>query len=177
MLRLSALLLLMVMLVNTAWYYPVTHYHRGQIRREMKRRIKSEIPENQLHIITVQNTDDPSITWMKDGKEFRYKGMMYDIVKSRKTDSTIEYYCINDIEETILFDQLDQKVQEQMDHQEEKGQGVPVKKLLKSISGNAYLIPSYQLFITVADQFTHQSIYTAMLLSPIREIVTPPPQV
>ncbi len=177
MLRFSALLLLMVMLVNTAWYYPVTHYHRGQIRREMKRRIKSAIPEHQLHIITVQNTSDPSIKWMKENKEFRYKGMMYDIVKSRKTDSTIEYYCINDIEETILFDQLDQKVQEKMDHQEENGQGIPVKKLLKSNSGNVYIIPSYQSFITVIDQFIHQSVYTATLSAPTREILTPPPQI
>jgi hypothetical protein len=177
MLRFSALLLLMVMLINTAWYYPVTHYHRGQIRREMKRRIKNEIPENQLHIITVQNINDPSIKWMKENKEFRYKGMMYDIVKSRKTDSTIEYYCINDIEETILFDQLDQKVQEQMNHQEEKGQGIPVKKLLKSINGNVYLIPVNESLALVTDQFVHQSVYTFFFSTPVREILTPPPQI
>jgi hypothetical protein len=114
---------------------------------------------------------------MKENKEFRYKGMMYDIVKSRKTDSTIEYYCINDIEETILFDQLDQKVQEQMNHQEEKGQGIPVKKLLKSINGNVYLIPVNESLALVTDQFVHQSVYTFFFSTPVREILTPPPQI
>jgi hypothetical protein len=177
MLRLSALILLVVMLVNTAWYYPVTHYQRGQIRREMKRRLKSAVPDSQLHLITVRSAKDPSIKWTRENKEFRYRGMMYDIVRYEINDSSIIYHCINDMEETILFAQLEQKVQQRMDHQEDGGQAMLVKKMVKSMSTTVCLLPSYQSILAPVYALHHQTGYIDHLTAPAREILTPPPQV
>ena len=175
--RPMAFILLMVMLANTAWYYPVTQYHRVQIRREIKRRIKNSIPEDQLHTITVRSETDPSLKWIHKGKEFRFRGMMYDVVRLQKTDSSITYHCINDMEETLLFAELDQKVQQQMDHQDNGGSGILAKKILKAITANLYLNPNYPSINQPVYSLIHQSGYTDYLTAPAREILTPPPQV
>lgn len=175
--RPMAFILLMVMLANTAWYYPVTHYHRVQIRREIKRRIKNAIPETQLHSITVRSETDPTLKWIREGKEFRYRGMMYDVVRQQKNDSSITYHCINDMEETLLFAELDQKVQQQMDHQDNGGTGILAKKILKAISANLYLNASYPNINQPLYYLIHESGYKDHLTAPAREILTPPPQV
>ena len=103
--------------------------------------------------------------------------MIYDVVRQQKNDSSITYHCINDMEETLLFAELDQKVQQQMDHQDNGGTGILAKKILKAISANLYLNANYPNINQPIYYLIHESGYKDHLTAPAREILTPPPQV
>lgn len=177
MLRVTALILTIVLLINTAWYYPVTHWQRSQIRREVKRNLKRAVPNDQLHLITARSAQDPVLQWTKDEKEFRYQGKMYDVVRSETSNGEIAYHCISDEEETRLFAQLDQQVQEQMDRQQDHGDGMPVKKLLKAFHSLVYELPAETAGSVYADALLHIPYYPVSLHRLPREILTPPPRI
>ncbi|MBS1622243.1 MAG: hypothetical protein JST10_15350 [Bacteroidetes bacterium] len=95
-------------------YIPVYKILRYRIRQEIKQQIKKEIPAGELHKIVFDTSEEPD--WEREGKEFLYRGQMYDIVKKEIAGEKIIYYCISDEEETVLFAQLDNIVRAQMEN-------------------------------------------------------------
>jgi hypothetical protein len=142
----------------------------------MKRRIKTSVPEQQLHSITVSAENDPSIKWVREGHEFRYKGSMYDIVTMESNNDSITYHCINDLEETLLFAELEQKVQQRMDHQQGGGESTMVKKIIKAIGQTLVQQSIYQGSTPPVAAITHNSTHDTKLTAHYPEILTPPPQ-
>lgn len=86
-------------------YYPVYWVKRNQVRSAIKKRIKNSIPENELHLIAFNSSND--IQWTRPGKEFKLGDRMFDVVKDVSKDGEIRFKCVNDIEEQILFADLD----------------------------------------------------------------------
>jgi hypothetical protein len=85
------------------------------IRKEIKTAIKQGVPENELNVIKVTSENKELLDW-KNEKEFRYGGVMYDVVKVKQISSeTTVYYCVNDTKETILFAHLDEMVEKSME--------------------------------------------------------------
>lgn len=98
--------LLFALCFNSTGYYFIHLHLKNQVRKEIKGRIKAQVPENELVaiIFTPENAD--SFHWIHS-REFRYNGTMYDIVSSKVLDKNItEYYCITDHQETLLFRNL-----------------------------------------------------------------------
>lgn len=87
---------------------------RAEIRREIKQRIKQSIPARDLVLIRVTPEEESSLEWIK-AFEFRYRGGLYDIVRTEQADDTTLYYCINDVQEERLFAGLDGHVRRQME--------------------------------------------------------------
>jgi hypothetical protein len=77
------------------------------IKKEMKKLIFSQIPTSQMETFIFPLDKDEclkrGIVFIEDW-EFRYKGMMYDIVKSERVGDKIKYYCVNDKNEERLID-------------------------------------------------------------------------
>ena len=68
-----------------------------RIKEEIKEKIISNLPENELVLIKIPSSDGKKITWVEDGKEFRYESNMFDVVKIKKGIDTTYYYCFCDV--------------------------------------------------------------------------------
>ena len=72
----------------------------------MKMKIKAGVPEDQLAVITVNSQNENELHW-KHSREFKYRGVMYDVVrKEQHNDHSTTYFCVNDAQETQLFEDL-----------------------------------------------------------------------
>ena len=81
------------------------------IKKSVKRQIKRGVSEKDLVLLKIplwlENTENEQFERIHS-KEFRYKGEMYDIVRSENHGRETWYYCIWDKEETALFAQLNE---------------------------------------------------------------------
>ncbi len=98
-----SLILLIIILFLSNGYQLYFRYLQHNIRQEIKHEIKNGLNENELSIIVVSDNDEKEIEWTKKNKEFRYKGEMYDIVKTKINGNKKIYYCINDVKEEHLI--------------------------------------------------------------------------
>lgn len=94
-----------VILVCSVGHYPIYWVKRSNVRSAIKHRIKNSIPEDELHLIIFNAEED--INWTREGKEFKMGEYMYDIVHDVSTDEKVRLMCVNDVEEAILFADLD----------------------------------------------------------------------
>lgn len=172
--RLIALFILFTMLVKIGGYYPIFMVERWHIRKEIKRSIKSSIPEKDLHRISFSKSTG-EINWVREGKEFSVNGQMYDIVKSEECLDTIHYYCISDDEETELFAHLDERTKKQMENDPAAARR-PVKQLLKIVTSLFYLPVTEQFNGSFSSRFKGHSAYSVFYPSVYYEKATPPPK-
>jgi len=72
------------------------------------------VPAQELVLIRVTGESASALEWIKSF-EFRYRGNLYDIVRTGQSGDTTFYYCINDVQEERLFAGLDGHVRRQME--------------------------------------------------------------
>jgi hypothetical protein len=140
----------------------------------MEAAVKKITPENQLHIITQSAQNENEFKWDWDGKEFSYKGKMYDVVRSEKSNGVIKYYCLSDEDETGLYARLDAVVKKQM-NDENTASGNAAKNLVKMLL-QIYL-PSVQNELPLCENMltlncSHELNYTSFS----SETNSPPPK-
>lgn len=104
------LFLLCIFLFNTVGYYIAFKAVQYEVKNEIRSEIKSGIKTDELIVLTIKKNDLSSIQWEESGTEMRYKGGMYDIVKSTQTPEAIIFNCINDAKEESLFTNLDDHI-------------------------------------------------------------------
>jgi hypothetical protein len=133
--RIVSISLLLIFLYNLTGYYFTFEFNRRQVCKEIKQRIKKCVPEVDLVTFQVLSSDEKNLFWTKKGKEFRYKGEMYDIVRRTKNGDTVSYSCIRDVKESKLFADLDKHVQKHMnDNPQRKKENQEIfKKLIQSV--------------------------------------------
>ena len=171
--RFFLLFLLVVFTFNSVGYYFVFRVLQEQVRNEIKSQLKQQIPESRLHIVTIKETDARLLEWEREGKEFRYKGMMYDVVRTEKQEGTVTYYCLTDVEESRLFAMMELLVKEQLAHSKKHD---TAKKLLKNFL-NKLFIDKYSIEIKLFQAVTltilpfEESLQTLAL-----EVIAPPPK-
>ncbi|QHL89142.1 hypothetical protein GU926_17575 [Nibribacter ruber] len=110
-------------LVLVAW--------QGQVRREVKRRIKEGLAPEQLQVLTFSQEQAAALDWKEQGREFRYQGMFYDVVRVQEIGGQLQYQCITDTQERDLFAALDQLVQ---DHLSRSAKQKSLKLLVKNLA-------------------------------------------
>lgn len=85
----------------------------GAARHEVKQRLKHGVPEEDRVLLKIplslEQTENDVFHRVHAG-EFRYKGEMYDILKSENHGDTTWYVCIHDVKESGIFKQLDDQV-------------------------------------------------------------------
>lgn len=81
------------------------------IQARIKKSIKEGIPESELHVIEFKSADD--IPWTRVDKEFKLGDRFFDVVHTDPANA-LRFSCVNDVEESILFAELDQRVQNEV---------------------------------------------------------------
>lgn len=115
--RIVAILLLLLYLHNFAGYLAAFCLLQSHVRSDIKRTIKSGLPDNTLTLLVFQTSslgnDESSVQWLEEN-EFLYRGSMYDVVRARADGDSTYFLCINDVEEERLFAGLDRHVDREM---------------------------------------------------------------
>lgn len=112
--RTVSIVLVTLYLFNLFGYLGTFLVAQAQIRKEIKQRIKQSVPENELVRISITPPTASSLQWIKSF-EFRYRGSLYDIVRTEHVGDTTHYTCIHDVKEQGLFADLDEHVRKQME--------------------------------------------------------------
>lgn len=110
--RVVSILILLFVLTGTAGIQFIFSSLEYSIKKDIKHRIKNGVPENDLHVFSFNDHEEP--VWVKPGKEFRINGAMFDVVRQEKNEEGVTYYCISDIQETMLFATLGQFTRENL---------------------------------------------------------------
>ncbi len=85
-------------------YFEWEHYHN---RKDIKKALKHSVPENQLKEFDFTNKEIKNLTWIKS-HEFKLNGRFYDVIKKTPTKNGFHFKCIDDVQETALFQKLDE---------------------------------------------------------------------
>lgn len=134
-------------------YFEWEKYH---IRKDLKRVIKLSVPKETLKEFHFTFDEVEKLTWTKSN-EFKINDRMYDVVYSGKTKTGYHFYCVDDIQETVLFANLDNSIANNL------GSDSPLKhwiKLLKKplIAQFKKVSPKIEMFIP---KEYHQFIYAS----------------
>lgn len=129
--RLLPFLLMVLFLFHSVGSSLVLVAWQGQVRREVKRRIKEGLAPEQLQVLTFSQEQAAALDWKEKGREFRYQGMFYDVVRVQEIGGQLQYQCITDTQERDLFAALDQLVQ---DHLSRSAKQKSLKLLVKNLA-------------------------------------------
>jgi len=141
-------------------------YLQKNIHNEIKQEIRKGLNEKELSLIIVSVNNDRDIFWIKKGKEFRYKGAMYDIVKTKIKGRKKYYYCINDLKEKQLITSL----------LKNNRRNKTIVKLMKSLSHD-YLPENYSLQAAVYSTDFCFTQSTQFYSTRIIDVASPPPRI
>ena len=101
--KVISLILLFFILFVSNGYFLYFKYLQYSIRQEVREEIKNGLKGKDLPLIIVSPAKGEEIVWTEKGKEFKYKGSMYDIAKTQIKNGKKYYYCINDVKEKNLI--------------------------------------------------------------------------
>ena len=105
--RIFSVLVLLIatwQIVGFFTYFEWEHYH---IRKDIKQVLKHSVPENQLKEFDFTNKEIKNLTWIKS-HEFKLNGRFYDVIKKTPTKNGFHFKCIDDMQETALFQKLEE---------------------------------------------------------------------
>lgn len=175
--RLFSVLFLIVFIWQLAGFFIYFEIERYYVRKDIKRAIKHSLPQNQYKQFNFTNKEFKDLTWIND-HEFKMNGRLYDVVKKNKSNVGFSVYCIDDMQETVLFAQLDEATASNLNNQPEKA---PLKSFVKLLK-LAYVEPhgalTGKVYIEIAEQTNHffyQSLFSEFkkqkLLQPPQDLV------
>ena len=122
---------LVLVLLIAAWqivgfftYFEWEHYH---IRKDIKRALNHSVPENQLKEFDFTANEMKKLTWIK-AHEFKLNNHFYDVIERTHTRKGYHLKCIDDVQETELFQRLDESTAFNLSHSSSSS---PLKYWLK----------------------------------------------
>jgi hypothetical protein len=108
--RKALFVLLSVFIFNLLGYYVAFKAIQYRIKSEVEFNIQHGLYVSDLTTITVPKSDLLSIEWEEEGKEMRYQGSLYDIVSCKISNESVTYYCLSDMEEDELEEDLEDHI-------------------------------------------------------------------
>ncbi|MGI8582792.1 MAG: hypothetical protein ACR2KX_11365 [Chitinophagaceae bacterium] len=100
--RLSLIILIVALAYCQVGYYFAMRRSQSMQKDVIKQQIFSKLKDVELDIISPD--DNQQIYWEDEGKEFLFKGQMYDVVKTKIINGKVVLYCLNDKKEKELID-------------------------------------------------------------------------
>lgn len=94
--------ILLYQLIGFFTFVEIEHYF---IRKEIKKALKEAVPENQLISFHFTSKESEKLNWVKP-HEFKLNGRFYDVVHKTIRNGIWYFKCIDDIQETVLFEKL-----------------------------------------------------------------------
>lgn len=108
--KLISFSLLFLFLWQIGGYVIEFQLESGRIRKEIKKLTKEAVPRNQLVYFQFSDKEIQNLTWTKKN-EFKKDGHFYDVVwKKNLANGVVEFQCVSDDQETVLFAKIDQYV-------------------------------------------------------------------
>lgn len=169
-----SILLLTAFLFNLFGYFPLFKMAQHKIQKQIKTLLKKGVPKNELYVISVALNKVNELDWKKEGKEFRHKGAMYDIVKQETKGGFVFYYCVNDKQETQLFAHLEELVNQQINNDKSPA-GKTAKNILKLLSSFNYISSNKITFEQENSENAKRFSYSYFCSLVFIEVSTPPP--
>ena len=118
--KILSILLVFVFFYSIMGFYLNFQIEQFRIKEEVKEKIISNMPDKELTLIKITSRENDQIIWMEEGREFKYEGNMFDVVKIKKNKDTTYYYCVSDVKESKLLVHLDKLVKEQTDNSQSR---------------------------------------------------------
>jgi len=158
--------------------YMLFKYEQTLVRKEMKRRIKFGIPENERLLFSIPNwmEETPNKDFKRIHKgEFRYKGEMYDILYAKKDADTTHYIVIHDPKETNLFAKLDEHLNKYNDWDTHHNPLSKSKKELKKYKKDYFAVKHIN---SLTDNYSELAFIedAYSILQQYSDIASPPPR-
>jgi hypothetical protein len=176
LLRIFSLLLLIIFLYNLGGYFVAFRALQYQVKKEIKTRLKQGVPDSELELITVSADPDkhPADFHKIDRHEVKYRGSMYDIVRTEHRGDSIYYHCIKDEDETRLFAGLDGHVKREISLQSASG-----KQSAKTLKNHIkdYLQPKQERPLPIYSNIPFPGCSEFALKSAPLQHFTPPPEI
>lgn len=173
--RITALMLLIIMINNLTGFYLAFYSQQAIIKKEVKSLLKSSLDDSELVVLHFDKNSGEyrKLQWL-DEHEFRYHGRMYDIIR-QDTDrrGNVTYHCINDIREEQLFVNLTEQIRNHIEQNPEKQQ-IP-KILLKILTLEFYRVDRNEYLIPDNRYIYHYSYIDRSFITYI-DIPSPPPR-
>ncbi len=166
-----SIFLLSLFLFNILGYYIVFKAAQYQIQTEVYKNVRLK----ELTTLIISKKDISAVEWLKQGKEFRYKGDMYDIVSSEETNEKITFRCIKDDKEKHLAEVLEGHIDSHV-ASDQPGQNKSSKNLTNHLI-KFYFSPTIPVMHSVN---CSSIIYTYKELSysdTFLKITSPPPEI
>jgi hypothetical protein len=168
----TSIFLLLILVYNLVGLYLVFEILIQEAKRESVEHIALNLPENQLDVLVFNaaefDSNNSGIEWEEEGKEFRYRDKLFDVVKIEQTGNSVKIYCINDVKEEKLLKMYCEYINYDL------SQNHKMVYLLSKIPGYYF-----QNFINISPSFKGESFKILCIISYkniIREILTPPPR-
>jgi len=165
--KFTSLILLIIILFVSNGYYLYFKYLQHNIQQEIKQKIRKGLDEKDLEVIIVPFSNNKEIIWTKKNKEFKYKGAMYDIVKTKIKNGKSYYFCINDIREKQLITSFINN-----NNRRRNKTLIVIKKVLS----NKYFFEKFSLKIIINKLDIYFSEYQQIYKSQTVDVLSPPPK-
>jgi hypothetical protein len=174
--KIAPILLIIVLLYNAIGYLIVFKGVQYSVKKEIKRKIKRSVPENELFLVKVTENDIDShrdgFKFVEEEKEFVYKNKMYDVVERKTINDTIYLKCINDIQEEELFASLDQQIKQTLEN------SIPVKQkslhLVQNIIKDGVITNKININSSIITKVQFAEISESTYIT-FHVVLTPPP--
>ena len=147
----------------------------SRIRKEIKKLTKEAVPRNQLINFQFSEKEIQNLTWTKKN-EFKKNGHFYDVVWEKVLgNGKIEFQCVSDDQETLLFEKLDEYVSANLVNSDPDK---PLKNWSKLFFGNYLPNDSFPKLVLQKSLIEFNSAhfeYLSTLSEQYKFIETPPP--
>jgi hypothetical protein len=161
-----AIFLIAILFFNIFGYFIYFNFLQNNIRKEISSRMRQGMHDSELSIIEVNSRNLSELQWIKPNKEFRFRGCLYDLVKTAQKDGKEFLYCINDTRESKLISDFAKNTESNQ----------RAKKLLSNFISANYISCETNFSPVDICNIYHFSISHFNILLNIREINDPPPK-
>lgn len=166
--KVISIVIILVLFYSMVGYYIDFKIEQFQLKESIKERLIKKLPDNELTLLKISHEKLNRLNWTEEGREFRYEGNMYDVVKIKIVGDTAYYYCFNDEKENKLITSVDKLIKEQTHNTKSKNSN---KKPVINYFFNKSIL-SFAANETIFHYFDYSPIYTS--LKP--DILSPPPK-
>lgn len=98
-----AITFIAVVLLNLFGFYMAFIMNRNEIRREMQQHLR-QADKDELTVMTMSREEYDKLVWVKENREFRLNGRMFDVEEVQIADDQVILYVEEDHKETRLND-------------------------------------------------------------------------